>query len=117
VPGASLGDAAGLAAGARPLPLSGGAMGSSRYGEDALYWAIPAQIRQRPQKRLGDLVVLGQPVKIRCSKCAHQRVMSPAELAVNAGYDAELPAVERRMRCRACGSREVRLKAVERGSR
>jgi hypothetical protein len=89
----------------------------SRSAEKAAYWSVPHQIRNRPVKRLGDLILLGQPITVRCGKCGHDKIMNPADLAVLAGYDVELVELERRMRCRVCGSRKVKAKPLERGSR
>jgi DNA-directed RNA polymerase subunit RPC12/RpoP len=90
-------------------------MGARSEEREAGYWAVPREIRDRPAKRLGDLILLGQPIAVRCEACGHQRIMDPTELVLRAGYDAELAALEPRMRCRSCGARKVKAKPLERG--
>src|SRR6516165_7017904 len=41
-------------------------MGARSEEREAGYWAVPREIRDRPDKRLGDLILLGQPIAVRC---------------------------------------------------
>jgi hypothetical protein len=68
-------------------------------------------------RSLGDAMVLGHHIWIRCASCSHSAVILPAVLAKPVGYDFRLGKLARRMKCQQCGERRVRVRAVEPGER
>ena len=55
--------------------------------------------------RVGDLIEAGRMIQVHCNKCAHYRLMDPAELPLSASVF--VPALGGRFRCTRCGSRET----------
>ena len=48
-------------------------MGSRSEETEPGYWSVPREIRYRPQVCLGDLILLGQPVTVRCKARGQSR--------------------------------------------
>lgn len=61
----------------------------------------------RQAVRLGDLLNLDVQVFCWCNRCAHSASVPAAVLAASLGPAMPAPDVGARMRCSACGSRDV----------
>ena len=81
------------------------------------YRLLPKELRDQPPQTLGDVIVLGHHVWIRCAGCSHSAVILPAVLAQLVGYDFPLGKLARRMKLQQCGKKRVRVRAVEPGER
>ena len=56
---------------------------------------------------LADLFREGVDIWCWCERCAHQGVIAAAELIARLGPAFPVPEVARRLRCSACGSRDL----------
>jgi len=92
-------------------------MGSRSPTRNISYWLLPKELRDQPPETLGDAMVLGHHIWIKCAGCSHSAVILPAVLAQLVGYDFRLGKLARRMKCRQCGDKQVRVRAVEPGER
>jgi len=92
-------------------------MGSRSPDRQPGYWMVPASVRNKAVRSLGDALAVGHHVWIRCLDCGHGAVMHPAALAQIVGYDCSLVQLEKRLRCSKCARKRVRLRAVEPGER
>ena len=92
-------------------------MGSRSRTRSFAYWLLPKELRDQPPETLGDAMVLGHHIWIRCASCSHSAVILPAVLAKPVGYDFRLGKLARRMKCQQCGEKRVRVRAVEPGER
>jgi len=99
------------------VPIMFSCMGSRSRTRSLAYWLLPKELRDQPPETLGDAMVLGHHVWIRCAGCSHSAVILPAVLAQLVGYDFPLARLTRRMKCRQCGEKRVRVRAVEPGER
>jgi len=79
------------------------------------YWLMPKELRDQPSESLGD--AMGYHIWIGCAGCAHSAVTLPAVLSKLVGCDYRLGKLARRLKCRQCGERRVRVRAVEDGER
>jgi hypothetical protein len=92
-------------------------MGSRSRTRNLACWLLLLELRDQPPQTLGDAMVLGHHVWIRCAGCSHSAVILPAVLAKLVGYDCPLDKLARRMKCQQCGEKRVRVRAVEPGER
>jgi hypothetical protein len=92
-------------------------MGSRSRTRSLAYWLLPKEVRDQPPQSLGDAMVLGHHIWIRCAGCSHSAVILPAVMAQLVGYDFPLGKLARRMKCQQCGEKRVRVRAVEPGER
>ena len=68
---------------------------------------IDATERTRRVERLGGVRDQGADIFCWCNRCGHNTVMSAATLILRLGAAFPVPEVGTRMRCQACGSRDV----------
>jgi hypothetical protein len=73
---------------------------------------LPPMLRDGPPETLGDAMVRGDHVWLRCRGCRHVAVIRPEVLAQFVGYDCKLVALRRRLRCGMCGAKRVRIGGV-----
>jgi hypothetical protein len=65
-------------------------------------------------------MVMRLHIWLRCEACRHVAVILPEVLGKLAGYDCRLggqAGLGRRMKCAKCGSKRIRIRAVEPGER
>lgn len=76
---------------------------------------VPAEVRNKRDPSLGDALAMGMQLWVRCLGCSHAATMHPAALAQLVGYDCSLSKLDRRLRCRRCNEKRVRVRAVQQG--
>src|SRR5215831_7681421 len=92
-------------------------MGTRRPERDISFTMLPAHLRYGPPFTLGDAMVKGEELWLRCHACRHVGVIRPAVLAKVVGYDRKLTDLRRRLRCTKCGVRgKVRVETMQPGS-
>ena len=93
-------------------------MGTRRPERDISFAMLPAHLRYGPALTLGDAMVKGEELWLRCHACRHVGVTRPALLAKLVGYDRKLTDLRRKLRCSKCGVRgKVRVETMPPGSR
>jgi hypothetical protein len=95
-------------------------MGSRSRTRSVHYWLTPPELRDRQPDTLGDAAMMRLHIWLRCEPCGHVAVILPEVLAQVVGYDWLLggqAGLGRRMKCGKCGSKRVRIGAVEPGER
>ena len=71
-----------------------------------------------PPVTLGDAMVKGDHIWLRCHACRHVAVVRPEVLAQIVGYDMPLTGLRQRLKCRMCGVRlRVRVETIRPGER
>jgi hypothetical protein len=81
------------------------------------FLSLPPEVRHEPAACLGDAMARREVIWLRCDACRHTAVILPQILAQLAGYDCTLAALRRRMMCRECGAKRVRISAHVPGER
>ena len=81
------------------------------------FLSLPPEVRHEPAVCLGDAVARREVIWLRCEACRHTAVILPQILAKLVGYDCTLAALRRRMMCRECGGKRVRISAHVPGER
>jgi hypothetical protein len=93
-------------------------MGSRSPTRDIRYWLLPPALSDRPAESLGDAMIKGEYVVLRCQACHHVAVLRPEVLAQLLGWDARLAGLPRRLKCTRCGARhKVRVETTRPGDR
>jgi hypothetical protein len=93
-------------------------MGSRRPERDIAFARLPPELRYGPPETLGDAMVRGDHIWLRCHGCRHVAVVRPELLAQLVGYDCKLVELRRRLKCRMCGARQrVRVETMRPGDR
>ena len=93
-------------------------MGTRRPERDISFAMLPAHLRYGPALTLGDAMVKGEELWLRCQTCRHVGVIRPAVLAKLVGYDRKFTDLRRRLKCTMCGVRgKVRVETMQPGSR
>ena len=93
-------------------------MGSRRLQRDIAFAQLPPELRYGPPETLGDAMVRGDRIWLRCHGCRHVAVVRPEVLAELVGYDSKLVELRRRLKRRMCGARRrVRVETARPGDR
>jgi hypothetical protein len=93
-------------------------MGSRRPERDIAFIHLPSWLRYGPPETLGDAVVRGDRLWLRCHACRHVGVIPPEVLTQLVGYDMPLTGLRSRLRCTMCGVRgRVRVETMRPGDR
>ena len=69
--------------------------------------AVDKEDRRQGPARLGDLIDAKVGVFCWCNRCGHHAEAATAMLAAQLGSDFPVPEIGARMRCSACGSKDV----------
>ena len=92
-------------------------MGSRRPERDITFTLLPAELRCGPAHTIGDVLVKGEHLWLRCDACRHVAVVHPLVLARIVGYDCTFPKLRQRLKCRMCGKKRVKIGTAQPGER